>query len=85
MDSDQTKLGCQHAYNTKNRHNFMLDTYHLSIFEKKLPPEYLGATLPSTLLEDLIKLSERKLKTPLVKQAHLHHPRVLTGGHKIKE
>lgn len=60
---------------SRNRHSFMLDAHHHSLFEEKA--SYRGAFY-SCLLDDIKRLPERKLKTSLydrldLKLVHLHH------------
>ena len=63
VKSGQARLGDQHHYNTRHGHHFMLDTHHLSLFEKK--PSYRGAIFYNCLPEDLKMLPEKNLKTSL--------------------
>jgi hypothetical protein len=60
VKSNQTRLGNIHTYNTRNRHNFLLNTHHLSHLKK---PSYKGAVFYNQLPEDLKRLPEKNLKT----------------------
>lgn len=63
VKSGKTRTGDQHHYNTRHRHNFMLDTHHLSLFGKK--PSYCGATYYNCLPHELKILPEKNLKRTL--------------------
>jgi hypothetical protein len=52
-----------YTYNIRNRHNFLLNAQHLSLFEKK--PSYKGAVFYKQLPEDLKRLPEKNLKRTL--------------------
>uniref|UniRef100_A0A1B6K8M1 Reverse transcriptase domain-containing protein n=1 Tax=Graphocephala atropunctata TaxID=36148 RepID=A0A1B6K8M1_9HEMI len=60
VKTGKARLGDQHTHNTRHRHDFTLDTHHLSIFEKK--PSYQGAVLYNCLPENLKRLPEKNLK-----------------------
>uniref|UniRef100_A0A1B6LC00 Uncharacterized protein n=2 Tax=Graphocephala atropunctata TaxID=36148 RepID=A0A1B6LC00_9HEMI len=71
VTSNQTRLADQHHYNTRNRHNFLLESHHLSLYEKK--PSYKGTTLFNMLPDHLKTLPARNLKTA-TKNWLLQHP-----------
>lgn len=62
-NSPQNRLEDQHHYDTRNKHNFILQTHHLSVFEKK--PSYKGALFFNTLPDPIKLLSTTNLKNAL--------------------
>jgi hypothetical protein len=56
VKSNQTRMGNIHIYNTRNRPNFLPNTHHLNLFEKK--PSYKGVIFYNQLPEDLKRIPD---------------------------
>lgn len=63
VTTGQTRVGDYHYYNTRNRHNFALETHHLSLYKKK--PSYRGAVYFNNLPDHLKTTPTKQLKNSL--------------------